>query len=113
MTKILLTLTPAVTGKYSSLIATYNFISRYHHGSSDDDDDCLSIKSSKSEVNIENINFGTTRKISEKKSYEFKFVSIIILKIFQAINSTIPSIKRMKRLQFKVYPKSPPFDQLR
>jgi len=33
---------------------------RYHHGSSDDDDDCLSIKSSKSEVNIENINFGTT-----------------------------------------------------
>ena len=69
MTKILLTLTPAVIGKYYSDVRTLipNIISipRYHHGSSDDDDDCLSIKSSKSEVNIENINFGTTRKISK------------------------------------------------
>ena len=73
MTKILLTLTPAVTGKFFSLIATYNFISRYHHGSSDDDDDCISIKSSKSEVNIENINFGTTRNISEKNHLNSNF----------------------------------------
>ena len=48
-------------------------IIRYHHGSSDDDDDCLSIKSSKSEVNIENINFGTTRKISKKNYSNFPY----------------------------------------